>query len=245
MMPDSVTEAELRGVPGGAALANCADNCTILAETDHRVANHLAMLSSYVRLKEKTFEGSGPVARDAVTLFTRGIDAQIRSVARLHRHLMSNRGRPSPELASILSEVCRSYASAVPNCTIVERLDTTCVVGAEELLPVAQVVNEAVTNAMKHAFRDHRPSKIVVSCRPGTAGGVLVEISDNGPGLPGSFDPDLDGGFGVNLMRTLSRRLGAALAFHSGPEGLRVSLSLPPPARPGRGPAVETRSSVR
>lgn len=227
-MPEGKTEAEPGGSFGGAAFTGCADSCMILTETDHRVANHLAMLSSYIRLKERAFDGNGSVPRNAVTLFARGIDAQIRSVARLHRHLMTHRGQDSPGLAAILGEVCRSYASSVPNCTIVTRLDAGCVIGAEQLLPVAQLVNEAVTNAIKYAFVDQRPGEVLVSCSPSVAGGVVVEISDNGVGLPESFDPDLAGGFGVSLMRTLSQRLGGALTFHSGPAGLTVRLSLPP-----------------
>ncbi len=234
-MPGGLIEPELRVAVDKPIIDDCANSCTILTENDHRVANHLAMLSTYVSLKERAFEGSGPVPREAVALFASGINAQIRSVGRLHRHLITNRGHSSTELASILSEVCQSYASVVPNCTIVERLDASCVIGAEALMPVAQLANEAITNAMKYAFRDQRPPEIVVSCRPEAAGGVLVEISDNGTGLDESFDPNLAGGFGLNLMRTLSRQVGGTLTFHSGSEGLRVSLFLPPPA-PGAGP---------
>lgn len=228
-MPDGMTEAVGIDVPDSGPLARCEDSCMALTETDHRVANHLSMLSSYVRLGEKAFTGRGPVARRAVTLFARGIEAQIRSVARLHRHLMTNRGRLSSELAAILGDVCQSYASAVPGCTIVSHLDADCVVEADALLPLAQLVNEAIANAMKHAFRDHLAGEIAVSCGTGADGAVQVDICDNGPGLPGSFDPERDGGFGFSLMRTLAHRLGAALTFHSSPEGLRVCLSLPSP----------------
>jgi PAS domain S-box-containing protein len=74
------------------------------------------------------------------------------------------------------------------------------------------------------------PGKIKVACTRDQAAAILIEISDDGVGLPEGFDPGIDGNFGFQQMRGSSRKLGATLTFKSESLGLRVLLCIPPNA---------------
>ncbi|WP_339872398.1 sensor histidine kinase [uncultured Brevundimonas sp.] len=197
------------------------------AETDHRVANHLMMLSSYVRLQGRHIARDGVVDRAAVSLFARSVDAQIHAIARLHRRLMTNVNDQSSDLGPLLHEVVACFAIDPETCAVVEDLDPACSVRMDQLLPISQIVNEAVTNSLKYAFRGTRPGRLTVRCLPLPSGDLRVEIGDNGDGLPAALPAGTDGGFGIGLMRDLARQLDASLAFDSGPDGLTVRLTVP------------------
>ena len=63
--------------------------------------------------------------------------------------------------------------------------------------------------------------------RPG--GAILIQIADDGVGLPEGFDPAKDGGLGMRMVRMLADQLGASLTFESTGIGLTVRLLIPPP----------------
>jgi two-component sensor histidine kinase len=214
-------------IDASAGLPGCGLGCALRHETDHRVTNHLAMLSSYVRLKSAEFEQPGAPGRDALRLFAQGIDAQIRSIARLHRILTLDNQDADVDLATLLREVCAPFASGLDQrIVLLQDFAPDCCARPDQILKISQIVGEAITNAVKHAYPDGGAGVLLIRSQPTPSGGVLVEVSDNGVGLPDAFDPDRDGGVGFQLMRGLSRGLGAPLVFRSGPQGLRVSLML-------------------
>ena len=96
----------------------------------------------------------------------------------------------------------------------------------EELSDVKTAVSEAVTNAVKYAYRDGRAGKIHVRGRQDGAS-MVVEIADEGPGLKNGLDPRSGGGLGLRLMRALSKQLGGELEFVSKSSGLVVRVTFP------------------
>lgn len=228
MTPQAVV-VPFAGPPAGASAGfpGCAMDCALRHETDHRVANHLAMLSSYIRLKSAEFEQPGPLGRDAARLFAQSLDAQIRAVARLHRVLTSQDRDAEVDLATLLREVCAPFANGLDQrVVIIQDFSPDCCARPDQILQISQLVGEAITNAVKHAYPGDATGVLLIRSQPTGAGGVLIEVNDNGAGLPEAFDPDRDGGFGLHLMRGLSRGLRAPLSFFSSPQGLRVSLTL-------------------
>jgi PAS domain S-box-containing protein len=95
---------------------------------------------------------------------------------------------------------------------------------------LALIVSESVNNAIKHAHPSGVPGEIGVDCRRDAANALLVEVTDDGVGLPEGFDPTSDGGFGFRVMRAQSEQLGATLTFESNSLGLRIQLRVPPEA---------------
>ncbi len=88
------------------------------------------------------------------------------------------------------------------------------------------LMSELVTNAVKYAHPTGLPAQIEVVCRQ-TARDLIIEIADDGIGLPENFDPLTDGGLGFRIVRSLASQLGATVRFDSDALGTRVQLKLP------------------
>jgi two-component sensor histidine kinase len=95
----------------------------------------------------------------------------------------------------------------------------------DQATPVALIVSELVTNALKYAHPAGVAGRILVSCRL-TGAGLVVEVTDDGVGLSEDFDPHSDGGLGFRVVRGLARQLGADLVYESSDIGLIVRLVL-------------------
>jgi two-component sensor histidine kinase len=210
--------------------AACKD-CNLLVEADHRIANHLAMLRSYLHLEEQALmRRPTEINRESVRLVLASLDAQIVAVSELHRALATRGRRTSADLGAQLHRTCAPFQSGLfGTATITEDFEDGCLVEPDQVLPVTQIVAEALTNALKHGPAQGGGT-VRVRCRRSVRGGSLIEVIDDGPGLPDGFDPATDGGLGFRLLRGLSKQLGALMAFKTSRRGLRFQLALPPPS---------------
>ena len=93
--------------------------------------------------------------------------------------------------------------------------------GVDQAVPLGLIVNEAVTNAMKHAFDGRRGKVTVMVARNGPNCSLIV--SDDGRGFEG---PPREGSLGMRLMKNLSRQLGARLMI-DGSNGTTVTIRWP------------------
>jgi two-component sensor histidine kinase len=95
------------------------------------------------------------------------------------------------------------------------------VTGARVMLPsqkaisLAFVINELVDNALRHGFPEEARGRITVSFSE-AGGGVLLQVRDNGVGLPKSLDLDAAPGLGLRIVRGLvEQELGGSVEFES------------------------------
>ncbi len=203
-------------------------NCLQLQEAHHRIANHFALLSGYVHLRASAI-GRQAVAPDraSVLLLLESIETQIRTVAQVHR-LMATAGKDARiDIGIHLHEVLKPFTSGIfGDIKLKEELAAGCLTRTEHILSISQIVSEVVTNAIKHG----RPGDVavVVRCQKAARNSLLLEIVDNGPGLPGGFDPAASKSVGLRLLKALAHQLGALAEFKSSPKGLRFRLLLQP-----------------
>jgi two-component sensor histidine kinase len=202
----------LAPVPILGSLKSC-DDCGVALEADHRIANHLAMLAGYIGIKAAGLQdGPDLVSRRDVALMLQAVRSQVHLISRVHRGLMFEDGA-APDLSRHIHEVCQPFKSMLsPEVRLIEDLPGECLVTAKQLLPLTQIVAEALTNAIKYAHPAGRPGQIVVRCRRDMAG-LRVEVADDGVGLAPGFDPSGDRGYGIRLVNGLARQLGASVSF--------------------------------
>lgn len=203
------------------------DDCDLAGEADHRIANHLSLLAGMVRLKSAELLHRDAISRGDVELVIDGICSQIEVIGRLHRAMTTDRGADC-DLCEYVHEVCAALEGVSHGRTqIIEDLAGPCMVPSGQVIPIAQIVSEVLTNAIKHAGGPGGAGIILARCRNSDDGALQVEISDNGAGLPQRFDPAVDGGFGFRLLHALGRQLGALMAFDSSDCGLRFRFTMP------------------
>ncbi len=196
-------------------------NACLVAEADHRIANHLALLACSVRRDD-------PPSTSDFSLLLAAIEAQIMAISQLHRLLSSEGTQGSDDLGHHLRTVCSAFRSgASRHVVIVESLASDCRIAPHRLLPAAQIVTEVITNAIKHGRRPGQSGRIEVSCGKDASGTILVEIRDNGPGLSANGSGTATRGLGSRLIRALVGQMDGTIDHLSTKQGLTVRLSLP------------------
>lgn len=158
----------------------------------------------------------------------RNAAARITAIGNLHRHLASASDATielAPFLASTRMELLASLLSE-DNVRVTENLSAGCRVTREQASVLSLVMSEVIVNALKYAHADGQPVAIALSCNA-SHDRILVEIGDDGPGLPDGFDEARQGGVGFKLIRSLVAKIGADLELHSSPQGLHYRISLP------------------
>jgi two-component sensor histidine kinase len=98
-----------------------------------------------------------------------------------------------------------------------------CAVPVDKAIPCGLLLNELITNALKHAFRDRHDGALRVELARSDRNIRLV-VSDNGVGLPSDLDIRGTRSLGLRLVNTLVRQLRATLATGGG-EGARFELN--------------------
>jgi two-component sensor histidine kinase len=197
---------------------------------DHRFANHLALLSGFVRLKASDCarKPAEPTAA-GLQLILESIGVQIDAMARLHRSLASGRRTGWADLGEHVHDICAPLSSLLAGrIALVEDIPPGCWIAPDQMFPLAQIIAEVVTNAIKHAYPEGQIGTIAIHGRTDGTGALVVEIVDGGAGLPDGFDTARDSGLGFRLIRALARNLKASVELKSGPFGLRFRLTVAP-----------------
>jgi two-component sensor histidine kinase len=202
--------------------------CTNSPEADHRIANHLALLSSYVRLKGASLtRRESPLDPAEVVLLLNAISAQIRAVSDLHRILAVGNSRNGVQLGDLLGQICVALKSGIADDVIfTESYASGCALPLDHVLPVAQIFTEIVTNAIKYGHRVGAARRIEIACRKNIFGTVLVAVSDNGPGLANGGSNKAGMGLGTRLIHALSAQIGGSVEFVTTESGVSATLSL-------------------
>ena len=203
---------------------------TLSAEADHRIGNNLALIAALLRLQAtdltKRRESIGPDEIRDILTETAG---RIEAVGRLHPLLADTAGARAIDVSRYVSDITGAIISSLgrPGSAIASfEAAERCLLRADQVLPIGLIVGEVVSNAIKYAHPTGIPTALSIRCSQ-QGGDTLIEIADDGVGLPDGFDPQTDGGLGFRLIRSLAAQIGAATRFDSNPLGLRFRLTLP------------------
>jgi two-component sensor histidine kinase len=201
-------------------------------EANHRIANNLAAIAGLVRLHaaEATSRQEGLYTGAELRRLLTEIGSRIETVGRLHRLLSEAPQGASLDLGAYIAETADTLVETLAEegrVRLSARGMQDCFLNPDQAAPVALIVSELITNAVKHAHPAGAPGKIVVRCGTTMTGAVYVEVEDDGVGLPENFDPWRNGGLGFEIIRGLSQQLGAKLLFDADGIGLRVRLTVP------------------
>jgi len=180
-----------------------AEKEVLLKEVHHRVKNNLQVISSIAKLQGER-DGLDPRVREMLN----DSRDRVRSMALIHESLYQTKQFSSIDLAEYIDGLARNLMLSYSTTGRVELdLDLQAVrLSIDQAMPCGLILNEIISNALKHAFSDGRRGLIRVALR--LAGGqVRVEVSDNGPGLPKSFNDKDDGGLGLELIELLTSQL--------------------------------------
>ena len=178
---------------------------TLLREIQHRVRNNLQMITALIRL-----EARNAPAGMATAPFDR-LAGRIESVQLLYQSLSEDAHDAEIDLGVYLSQV----ASAVMRSHAVEgiRLDLkvdTYPVSVNVAMPAGLVVNELLTNALKHAFTGRDGGTITLRSLSDD-NGCRVVVADDGVGLPDGVEWPKRGKLSALIVQSLRENAKASL----------------------------------
>jgi len=190
----------------------------LLNEVHHRVKNNLQVISSLLRLE------TGRTQVEETRSVLVDMQGRIRSMSLLHESLYRSGIFAQIELGDYLkrlaTESFRSQARMDGTVQLVMDM-APCSVSLEQATPCALLVNELLSNCLKHAFPAGRHGTVRISLTPlpnddtGVAPWCL-RVSDDGIGLPADFENRRLQSLGMQLVSDLATQIGGALDIGPG-----------------------------
>lgn len=208
--------------------ASLAEKEVLLREVHHRVKNNLQIISSLLSIQSSHLED------DQAIEVLRECQGRVRSMALIHENLYRSENLASVNFAkyirSLIAYICRSSddgARAVSMNLDLEEVP----LNIDYAIPCGLIVNELVTNSLKHAFPEGRTGKICIELRSFERGIISLSVKDDGVGL--STDPDTGTpksvGMGLQLVKALARQIKASLEI-DGHDGAAFTIVFSAPA---------------
>lgn len=200
----------------------------LLKEIHHRVRNNLMVVSSLLSI------GASHVDDEQAVQMFRECQNRIFVMARIHQHLYQSEGLSHVEMQEYLPFLVNRvrYSFGAHHVTLdINIADATLPMKIAVLCGL--IVNELVTNALKHAFPEgelpqDQTARIAVTLTTGAKTWELV-VTDNGIGLPAIMTKDDEESLGMELVEVLVKQLGGSLQVKSGEkQGTTFTISFSP-----------------
>ncbi|MDY0170057.1 MAG: PocR ligand-binding domain-containing protein [Thermoguttaceae bacterium] len=200
--------------------ASLAEKEVLLKEIHHRVKNNMQVISSLVALQADRSPD------DRMRTVLQDVTHRVRSMALVHEKLYESSDMARVEFAeyvqSLLGYLWHAHATASGVRLVTDLEPVSLSVNAA--VPCGLILNELVSNALKHAFRGRAAGEVAVSLRDSPDGRVCLRVRDNGTGLPPDFDWRQADSLGLRLVQILAGQLRATVEV-SGGEGTEFSVT--------------------
>lgn len=180
----------------------------LLREVHHRVKNNLQVIHSLLDLQALKLNDH------EVVEVLRDSQNRIRSMSLIHQTLYQSRNfarvdfqRFLDELLPSLTESYRSVAGLVSIAVDAHEVKLPI----NEAIPCGLIINELVSNALKHGFTQGRGGQITVAVQQHGERTIELSVSNDGHGIPESLDLEQTATLGLQLVQLLTRQLNGAM----------------------------------
>jgi len=186
---------------------------TLLQDTNHRIGNSLATVSSLLGLQ------LARTSSDEVRRALEAAQSRVQAIASGHRRLRLGADLETTNAAEFLDEVIDDLAASVPpdkKVAFSKKIEPL-IIPARDATTIGIVVSELVTNALKHAFGDDGRGSIWVVFGVNEAGVPRLQVDDDGRGLSPTEGPQA--GLGALIINQLARQFGGDEPVYSPRDG--------------------------
>lgn len=172
----------------------------LLREIHHRVKNNMQIISSLLNLQ------SGYVEEEKYRDMLKESQARILSMALIHENLYQSRDITKIELndyiRDLVNNLFQSYATSENKIKFNKQIEKVSL-GIDSAMSCGLIINELVSNSLKHAFPDAAEGEINIAFRQTDENTFELIVSDNGIGLPDNLDLQKIGSMGLFLVKML------------------------------------------
>lgn len=195
----------------------------LLQDTNHRIGNSLATVSSLLALQMMRS------ASEDVRTALEAARLRVHAVASAHRRLRLGDDLETASADEFLSAVIEDIADTQTDggrITLSGELEPI-EVGARDATTLGILVGELVTNALKYAFPEERRGEITVALKRNDVGVPVLTVRDNGVGMPAA-DDGREQGLGSVIVKQLSEQFGGQPDYdRADATGTIVTIALP------------------
>jgi PAS domain S-box-containing protein len=184
----------------------------LLREIHHRVKNNMQIVSSMLNLQSAAIDD--PPARTALA----EARERIQSIALVHELLYRSKSFAALDIGAHLRAIADMLLGPhEPALGVVRNFDDDPVlVDIDTAVPLGLIMNELLSNALKHAVSDRQQAHVGVAFRR-KDGGIEFVVTDDGCGLPEGFRIDAVRSLGLRIVTALVGQVGGRLSLRSGP----------------------------
>jgi len=196
------------------------EKAVLFQEVHHRVKNNLQIIASLLSMQSRTIEDPGTAGK------LKDTEQRVRSMAMIHEQLYTRKEIASVDLADYVQKLAPQLLSSYERDNSISlRLDLdSTTLPLERAIPCGLILNELITNALKHAYPDGKGEILVRLVAD--SNDILLTVADKGCGLPAGFDWKNSKSLGIAIVRALAKQLGGKTEL--GPAtGTEVSLRIP------------------
>ena len=195
--------------------ASLLEKTVLLQEVHHRVKNNLQVIRSLLNLQANQVHE--PVVLELLEV-TRN---RVGAMALLHENLYQSENLAQLNLgvyvASLCAQLLRAAGPVHGRVRLERHVETEKIsLGLDQAVPFGLLLNELVTNALKHAFPGERSGCIRLTVARATAETVRLTVTDDGVGLPAALDPSHTQSLGLQLVQMLTKQLHGTVTFQPG-----------------------------
>lgn len=192
----------------------------LLKEIHHRVKNNLQIVMSLLNSQTAYIENES-----ALTAIH---DSQhrVHAMSLIHQKLYNTESVSLIDMSSYIRELVSYLAESFNTGQRIsfEYTIEPLEMDVSEAVPLGLILNEAITNSIKYAFPDNRNGVIRISLSHTEPNHCLLNISDNGIGMPAHFTGKKAGSLGMSLMEGLSEDLEGNFSIESS-NGTSIKIS--------------------
>ena len=203
-------------------------------EIHHRIKNNLQVISSLLDLQAEKFRGRKYIENSEVLNAFRESQDRVISIALIHEELheggRTNTLNFSPYLQRLVESLFQTYTLGNADISLNIDLEEDTFFDMDTAIPLGLIVNELVSNALKHAFPARSNGEIQIKlyrelygeCNKGaedkngdnTDTSFTLIVSDNGVGIPEDLDLENPETLGIQLITTLVDQLNGELKIN-------------------------------
>ena len=183
----------------------------LIREVHHRVKNNLQVISSMLSLQANYQHDQALIER-----FTDTIN-RIRAMAIVHEQLYKDKKLSSIDFKKYIIDLVYTLfnSSKAPGKIIL--LDIECPelnLGVDDSINIGLIINEIMLNSLKHAFKikDRGTIKLLIQANLKS---LLIDISDDGDGIPNKEDIENSETFGMQLISSLVKQMSGSIIINS------------------------------
>ncbi len=191
----------------------------LVKEIHHRVKNNLQIVISLLNVQSGYLDN--PSALNAIQESRERMEA----IALIHQKLYQTDYGTLIKMKSYVGEMVgylRNFADTGRIRFLLEIDDVS--MDVSQAVPLALILNEAITNALKYAFPGDSDGTITIILSGLEKENILLKVMDNGKGFPDNFDFSGNKSLGIQLMKLFSEQLEGELHFENN-DGARITLA--------------------